>query len=279
MNNILHLFDRRGWRWLLIPLITTMYFLKGAGWVVVRYHPAWRAWGFRIKGIVYLSPGPGWAYSYGYLNQLLLETYCKFITPKPGDCIVDLGAGLGEETVIFAQLVGKQGCVHAIEANPITVTALRYLQKSNAFDQVTVHHLAIAEEAGTVTIENNEASYVGNTIGKSSNDRQQFNVEAMPFDLFVDQQQIQRIDLLKSNIEGAEQFLIVGMSRHLAKVRVAAISCHDFRHNYHNDGEFYVTKDKVINFFTQHNFEILLNTTGHPVNDDIVYAINRKSPI
>jgi FkbM family methyltransferase len=279
INGLLEWLDRRGWRWILFPLISFMYFLRGSGFVPVKYHSSFRAWEFKVKGIIYLSPGPGWAYQFDYLHRLLLETYFRFFTPGPGDCIIDLGAGLGEETVIFAQLVGKTGMVFSIEANPVTAGALQYACRCNHFDQVQVHNLAIAAEEGTVQIENNPVSYVGNTIEKENSIHSTFTVPALSMDLFVERNGIQKIDLLKSNIEGAEQFLIQGMSRSIDILRVAAISCHDFRHVYHNESKFYATREKVIDFFKNHDFEIKMIRTGHRINDDIIYGINKKTKL
>ena len=276
MNSLLHLLNNRITRWTLLPLISLMYWRKGKGLAKVRFHSRFRAWEYRLRGVVYLSPGPGWAYEYNYLTKLLKDTYYKYFTPVPGNCIIDIGAGLGEETLIFAQDVGPTGKIFAIEANPVTAMALEYACRENHFNQVTVLNLAVAAEAGTVEIEDNPQMYVGNTLGRTERTQHTLTVKAMSLDELVAKYDIRQIDLLKSNIEGAEQFLIQGMEKSLGILRQAVISCHDFRHVHNHESEFYVTREKVIRFFEEHGFEVRLNPTGHVVNDDMVYAFNKK---
>jgi FkbM family methyltransferase len=193
--------------------------------------------------------------------------------PKPGDCVIDLGAGLGEETVIYALLIGNGGKVHALEANPTTYAGLKFMCMQNQFNWVTPHHLAIYNADGEVTIEDDDQNYLGNTINAQTS-KQGFRVAAKTLDTLVRDQGITKIDFLKSNIEGAEQFLIEGMKDSVKILRNVCISCHDFRHNDHKHGEFYLTKNKVISFLANNGFEVSTRNTGNSLIDDYVYGRN-----
>lgn len=254
-----------------------MYFLKGFGYVKVRYHSAFRAYEYRVRGVVYLSRGAGWAYSFEYLKNLLIDNYCYHYLPKQGDCVVDIGSGLGEEVVIYAVLVSKQGSVHALEANPSTQAGLKYMCEENKFSWVTPHHIAIYNEDSEVTIEDDEENYLTNTINIRDSQQRGFPVKAKTLDTLVRENNIEKIDFLKANIEGAEQYLIQGMQKSFPIIRNICISCHDFRHVYHNHGEFYVTKQKVKNFLEENGFEIMVRNTGNVVVDDFIHAKNTRS--
>lgn len=221
-----------------------------------------------------MSLGPGWANSFEYLYNALKGTYNYFYLPKQEDCVIDLGAGLGEETVIYALLVGERGYVHALEANPSTYAGLKYMCEENKFTWVVPHHLAIFNEDGNVTIEDDEENYLINTIHSKSQKKEGAQVVAKTLDTLVKEFNIARIDFLKSNIEGAERYLIEGMNDSIKIIRNLCISCHDFRHNSNHHGEFYVTKQLVVSFLKKHNFEILTRKTGNPVVDDYIYARN-----
>ncbi|HEV8512375.1 MAG TPA: FkbM family methyltransferase, partial [Cyclobacteriaceae bacterium] len=93
-------------------------------------------------------------------------------------------------------------------------------------------------------------------------------------DQLVKENKIERIDFLKSNIEGAEQYLIEGMSESIGMIRNMCISCHDFRQVYHNHGEFYMTKEKVKSFLEANGFEVTVRQSGNRVIDDYLYAKN-----
>lgn len=260
---------------MLAVISQAMYFVKGFGYVRSTYYPAFRAYEYKVRGVVYLSMGPGWAYSYEYLKDLLLTTYCYQYTPQRGDCVMDIGAGLGEEVVVHALLVGESGSVHALEANPLTYAGLQYLCKENKFTWVVPHHTAIYNMDGDVTIEDDMENYLTNTINVAASKKQGFTVKAKTLDTLVKESNISRIDFLKSNIEGAEQFLIEGMKDSIHLVRNVCISCHDFRHIYHNHGEFYMTKEKVKAFLEEQGFETSVRNTGNRVVDDYIYAKRR----
>jgi len=272
---ILNYLHQRGYRNLLAAICRLAYFLKGYGSVKAKYHTAFRAYEFRVRGVSYLSLGPGWAYSLTYLKRALQDTYNFFYLPKPGDCIIDIGAGLGEETAIYALLTGASGRVHALEANPITHAGLTYMCQQNGFTQVTPHHLAIYTTDGEVSIQDDEENYLINTIGAPTEGG--ITVKAVSLDSLVRENDITCIDFLKVNVEGAEQFLIEGMSQSIHMVQNACISCHDFRHVYHNHGVFYLTEQKVRAFLENNGFEVTQRHTGNRVWDDYLYA-KRKQP-
>lgn len=271
VNHIINFLHKKKLYRLNCILSVIFYFLKGYGHVRVKYYPYYRAYEFKVKGISYLSLGPGWAYSYDYLHSLLVKSFCFFYHPKPGDCIVDIGAGLGEESLIIAQMVGNTGSVFAVEANPITYSALQHIVNANYFFWVKPLNLALYKEDGFVNIEDDEDNYLGNTINKQNGQRV-FKVKALTLDSLIQENNIKHIDYLKCNIEGAEKFLIKGMSSSTSIVKNVCISCHDFRHTHHGHGEFYLTKSEVKNFLIEQGFEVLTQNSGVPHIDDFVYA-------
>jgi FkbM family methyltransferase len=273
MLNALH---RKGFRRLLAHFCQLAYLLKGFGYVRSTYHPAFRAYEYKVNGIVFMSLGPGWAYNFDYLKNALHETYGYQYAPRSGDCVVDIGAGLGEETVIYALLVGKKGKVHAVEANPSTYGGLKYMCDQNKFTWVTPHHIAIYKIDGEVTIEDDDENYLTNTINPDTSERRSFVVNARSLDSLVKEHNITCIDFLKSNIEGAEQYLIEGMRDSIKIIRNCCISCHDFRHVFHQHGEFYLTKKKIKYFLESNGFEITTRNTGNCVVDDYIYARNTR---
>ena len=272
---ILNYLHRKGFRRQLAVICGLCYFVKGNGYVESRYIEKFRAYSFKVKGITYLSLGPGWAFSFDYLRNEIIKTYNYYYLPVPGDCVVDIGAGLGEESVIYSLLVGGMGKVHSLEANPITFAGLQFMCNQNNFTQTTPHHVAIYKNDGEVTIEDDAENYLTNTINSEGKGRPSIVVNAKTLDTLIMENNIDRIDFLKSNIEGAEQYLIEGMKNSINIIKNVCISCHDFRHVYHNHGEFYMTKNKVITFLKDHGFEVVIRNTGNRVVDDYIYGAKK----
>lgn len=259
-------------RSLLEKLIYLRYKQRGKGIEFVKHHPPFGAWEFRIDGVSYLSSGPGWVYDREYLLSLLKSLSANAYLPKQGDTVIDIGAGVGEETIIFSQLVGAAGKVFAVEAHPKTFSALQYLLHSNKLVNVLASNIALAEKTGKVTIEDSDNS-LGNSIVNVSSAKT-FSVVAETFDEFVYRNDIDEIDLVKMNVEGAEQLIIRGMQKSLSKVKNFAISCHDFRYN-NGESEFFRTKQLVIQFLESNNFKVTTQQSNINMVDDYVYASNQ----
>ncbi|NBW35239.1 MAG: FkbM family methyltransferase [Cytophagia bacterium] len=270
-NKVLKVLDNPLTRSLALSLIYIGYRLKGKKIDFVKSHHEIGAWEFRINGISYLSTGPGWIYSYDFLYDQLKKLACFNYLPKSGDVVIDIGAGVGEETIIFSSLVGKSGKVFAVEAHPKTFRALNYLKNVNSLDNVICANVAFSDAEGEVIIEDSNNS-LGNSIVQQSS-KNSFQVHAITLDDFVEQNKIERIDFVKMNVEGAEQLIIRGMEKSINRVKNIAISCHDFRYK-NGESEFFKTKEIVLKFLKEKKFLITTQNTSKNMVDDYVYAVN-----
>ncbi|GCC52046.1 hypothetical protein SanaruYs_22780 [Chryseotalea sanaruensis] len=271
MNSIIQVLDNPPTRWILRMLIFLRYKQRGRKIEAVKSHKDFGAWEFRIDGVSYLSSGPGWAYDYEYLLTQLKELSGYAYLPIKGDTVIDIGAGVGEETIIFSDLVGSGGKVYSVEAHPKTFRALSYLVAVNDLKNVVHSNVALSDIAGTVSIDDSDNS-LANTI-LSTPKKKAFEVDAETFDDFVERNNIDRIDLVKMNVEGAEQLIIRGMQRSLSRIKHMAISCHDFRYK-NGESEFFKTKDIVLQFLEKSNFVVVTQNTANSMVDDYVYAYN-----
>jgi FkbM family methyltransferase len=153
------------------------------------------------------------------------DHWFQVYVPCEGDLIVDVGAGKGEDTATFAELVGVDGRVIAIEAHPITYRCLRMYCDVNDIRNVTSLNYAVVDEPGLVAIGNAE-KWEANTVMEAGSDT--VAARGITLDEVVRSEQIERIDFLKMNIEGAEGAAIRGMSHTLQITRALCIACHDF---------------------------------------------------
>lgn len=144
--------------------------------------------------------------------------------PKPGDVIVDVGAGVGEETLTFSRAVGAQGRVVCLEAHPRTYRCLEKLVDYNRLTNVIALHRAVTEPARAEALIEDSQQYLGNRSDTSKGIR----VAATTLDAVTRQLELGRIHFLKMNIEGAERLAIQGMAETLQCTEVLCICCHDF---------------------------------------------------
>lgn len=270
-NRLIKILNKASTRFLLEKLIFAQYFRKGKNIQRVTYHPDFDAWEFRIDGISYLSSGPGWSYDSEYLTTLFKKLSGNKYLPSAGDVVVDIGAGVGEETIVVSSLIGPKGRVFAIEAHPRTFRALRYLVTVNNLTNVETSNVAISESDGPVLIEDTTNSLANSILQNTG--KNQFSVPGMTLDNYVSQHGITRIDLLKMNVEGAEQLIVKGMNTSWNLVRHAAISCHDFRYR-QGESEFFKTKEFIVDVLKSKGFEVTTQHSSDSMVDDYVYGFN-----
>lgn len=192
-------------------------------------------------------------------------------TPQPGDIVVDVGAGSGLETLPFARRVGAAGCVIAIEAHPLMFRCLEAVRRLNRLSNVTTVHAAVGSVNQDVLISDGSNYQANTTLTERG-----VAVPGRTLDSILDSLGIDRIDLLKMNIEGAERAAVEGMNRTIAITRHVAIGCHDFLADW-GRGELMRTRSVVETFLRRHHFEVTLRDDSREWIRDTVYA--RRAPV
>jgi FkbM family methyltransferase len=278
INNLLRFLDKPLLRLFLSGLIFVNYLRKGIKIKKVKYIKSLRKWYYKEIGFSFLSTSAGWAYCYSFLFKQLMHISCYKYIPKMGDIIIDIGAGLGEESIVLSNLVGEKGKVYAIEAHPKIFQSLQFIIDDNNLTNVACHNLAISNKKEIVKIEDNlenDDSYLGNSIIKISGKGKTFEVQGITLDEFIKNNNIQRIDFIKTNIEGAERLMLDGMKDAVSIIRNAAISCHDFRYD-NGDGDFFRSKESVMTFFEKNGFSVEHRKDQNSMINDYVYAMKKQ---
>jgi FkbM family methyltransferase len=162
--------------------------------------------------------------------------------PRPGDLIIDAGAGKGEDTIVFSRAAGPIGKVFSIEAHPTTFRCLPLFCELNHLQNVVPVNFALHDSARPVAIENLEGWHANRIVDAGTKGALQ--VAGISLDELLERENVQRIDFLKMNIEGAEALAIRGMDRTLRITRALSISCHDFRAGA-GEGEFFRTRQLI----------------------------------
>jgi len=257
--------DRPGRRGLLVA--------PGSVWVSFMYRAPclvyWRdgAWIHHYRGAKIPHAELGRAAPPAVFTRDVRDTVFYLYTPKRGDVVFDVGAGVGSETLLCARLVGASGRVVSIEAHPRTYNRVLELCRANRLDNVTTLQVAAAERDGKTTI-SNFRDHVRNTTGEDGG----IEVDARRLDTIASSLGITRIDLLKMNIEGAEVSALRGLGELLAKTQHVCIACHDFLAD---DGgaETLRTKNAVRDLLLEHGFELRTRDDApDPWTRDYVYG-------
>lgn len=224
-TSLIKLLNRPGIRWLAAVGATTAETALNRKLTIVRPLPE-RFFAHRHVDATLILTNVGNRLTPADLENDTRDIFCFKYTPKEGDTVLDIGAGYGEETLTFSRLVGSTGRVISIEAHPATYRRLVLNCKHNQLNNVTPLHLAVTDSEGVVTID--EGTPTLGSLTARIDQSGGTEVPSVTVDELLVDYGLERIDLLKMNIEGAEQLAIRGMSQSFAKVRNAVISCHDF---------------------------------------------------
>jgi FkbM family methyltransferase len=133
---------------------------------------------------------------------------------------------VGGEVRLLSRLVGERGRVVSVEAHPRTARCLACAVDANGLTNVTVLQCAVVGRAGQIYLEDNPIAHIRN--GLTTDATAGVAVGGRTLGEIVTSLGLDRIDLLKMNIEGAEQAVLEGSVDVLGRVEHLVVSCHDF---------------------------------------------------
>jgi len=136
----------------------------------------------------------------------------------PGMTFLDIGAAFGQYTLLAAGAVGNSGKVYAFEPDPVSFDWLDRNVRRNYLGNVTAVEIALGDTVGALDL------YIGapDNLGTTSL-RQQYNysgravrVDVMPLDRYFERVGLDRVDVIKMDVEGAESLVLRGAQKLLA---------------------------------------------------------------
>jgi FkbM family methyltransferase len=255
----------------LIPFVNVIItILKRGVWTRTKWNATTSRFELYQNGrLIHVDVFPYFGCTYQRLRENVLRVNLDSIEIKSGGTVVDIGAGTGTESLVFSADVGKQGKVFAIEAHPDTFFSLNELVSKGEYCNIFPFQLALGSSKGRAFI-NNQKNHETNSVSfQSSIGIPGIEVQMTTLDDFVQLNNIERIDFLKVNIEGAERFILRGMQNSIHCIQSAAISCHDFL----NDDKEMTITNEVRFFFEEHGFKVWQNSHSHPVLNSWLYMI------
>jgi FkbM family methyltransferase len=130
---------------------------------------------------------------------------------RSGDKVVDVGANIGDTTLLSSILVGTDGGVTAIEAHPRTFARLEENLRLNNASNVRAVHSAVGHQSGFIDFSDSPLDDM-NQVGGG-----ELRVPIRPLDDILSSTEV--IDLLKVDVEGYEKFVFEGATDMLQRVR------------------------------------------------------------
>jgi len=165
----------------------------------------------------------------GYYNRRLVVLFDRML--KPGMTVIDVGANIGEISMTAAKRVGRTGHVVAFEPVDAIADQLQTNAARNHLNQITVVRAGLSDApADNVPVyascgqdEDDENGGLGTLFGGKKGAPELQRIPITTLDIWVDAHHIDRIDLIKIDIEGAELPCLKGAERTLRRFGPALI--------------------------------------------------------
>jgi FkbM family methyltransferase len=174
----------------------------------------------------------------------------------PGSVVLDLGANAGLYTVIAARAVGPRGHVYAFEPGERALALLRRNIAINHLTNVTVIEAAVSDVTGTASFAVATDTALG-SLANTERDDQAIagwqTVKTIRLDDAVTQHDLEVVDFIKIDVEGAEKLAFAGAPRLLARPAPLTILFEAFETNAHAFG---YTVRELLDLLREYGFAI-----------------------
>jgi FkbM family methyltransferase len=135
----------------------------------------------------------------------------------PGAVVIDAGANCGIYTVAAGKLAGAAGRVVAIEPTARATEALRRNIALNSLAMVRVYDSALSDRDGTARLYRNRGPVAASLADADADAGAYDEVATVCLDSIVARERLTRLDLIKLDIEGAEELALRGGAQSIAR--------------------------------------------------------------
>lgn len=192
--------------------------LNDKNYTLVAFNPNTRNGYSIFKRIKDIHPNNRSSDSWEQAEKILVQNIIK-----PGMVVFDVGANVGDYSVLFSELVSSQGKIYSFEPASSTFKKLQSRTEKLGLQNISLFQNIVFSNHGQL-IEFNEfpeAYSVWNSVGKPAMLNPETGKEYVPIvttelirtvslDSFCKEQNIEKIDYLKLDVEGAESDALQG---------------------------------------------------------------------
>ena len=151
----------------------------------------------------------------------------KLFTIQPTDTIIDIGGHIGSFS-IWASKQASNGKVYTFEPNVENFHLLKENKELNQISNLEIFNLAVSNNIGEVILFNS----VYQNLGHSLYENHLLNktiVQSTTLDKILEDNRLEKVDLLKVDAEGAEYSILLNASAHtLQKIDKIILEYHDY---------------------------------------------------
>lgn len=189
---------------------------------------------------------------HGFYEKQVTQTVLKLA--RKGGLLVDVGANYGYFSCIWAAQ-NTQNRVHAFEASSLNMLPLKNnIEKNKLTEQIILLLCALGKEMGEMGFcherEKQQTGWGGFTLDKT---REAELLEVKTLDDYASENDIDFIDLLKIDTEGADTWVLLGAEQLIKEKRIKHIF---FEHNIPRMSLLKIDPEAAGNFLKENDYEV-----------------------
>lgn len=169
--------------------------------------------------------------------------YASFLISK-GDVVIDCGANQGIFSLSLRTKVGMSGKIYAIEPFKRCINIFKKNLKINNYQNIHIINAVVSDKLGTSTIDFSEGITSASLVNKIGDKKK--IVKSITIDHLIKKHKIDKLNLLKIDVEGAEFLVISGSIKAIKKFKpIIYLECYYKR-----------IFDQIFNKIKKFNYEI-----------------------
>lgn len=162
-----------------------------------------------------LSDLVDWYIYFGFKEPSRMDLYNLI---EEGQTVFDIGANVGDITMHIAQKIGDRGVIHSFEPDPINYKRISKNISLNTFKNIHLNNMGLGSETAKLKIiVRDEYNRGMNQLVKGSVKEGDDFIQIMRFDDYVKKNGINKIDVIKIDVEGFDFEVLKGASDTLDK--------------------------------------------------------------
>jgi FkbM family methyltransferase len=162
----------------------------------------------------------GWKiFFFGEYESGTNQVLAKYI--KPGDTVIEAGANIGSETLLIAK-IASGGHVHAFEPNPYTFQRLKINVSVNELTNVNIYDCALGESNSNIQFNIFPKDFCNSGMSSKYMETaktRKIDVVQKTLDSFIEENNINKVDFIKMDIQGAEMDMLTGAAGTISRFR------------------------------------------------------------
>ncbi len=134
--------------------------------------------------------------------------------------VLDIGTNYGSTILQFARKVGKNGTCFGFEPDPINFKICTENLNLNSDLKISVENIGLGDKKGTFNlVVDTESNRGGNRISTNTSGKESHTVNVEVLDQWISNKSIERLDLIKIDVEGFELNVLKGGIETLKKFK------------------------------------------------------------